>query len=107
MIRLCELDTTLCVDAAHWAEGVPFFRDYVSSAYYYSDVIRFGAVDDDYVAAHRMCAFFTLYNIGILMCCIGLVMLTAPAIASSALEVVLAVCAYLVDVQAAENASDS
>ena len=101
---MCELDTTLCVDLASRVRPLPFFEDFVSSAYYYADVIRYGEVD--YLAGHRLCAFFTLYNIGILACGTLLALLLAPSVLMTATEVLLALSTFLVDVQAAENAAE-
>ena len=59
---LCDLSPQLGRSAANFMTG-GFFQDFASSAAYYADVIAFGNVDPDFVAAHRLCAFMSSHNI--------------------------------------------
>ena len=99
---LCELDTQMCRAVADWVRILPFMRDFISSAYYYADVIRFGAVDDQFTAAHRVCAVFTMYNIGLLVIMIALALMLLPYVTITLVEIVTAISIFLVEAQAVD-----
>ena len=103
---MCELDTRMCKAVAEWVHVLPFLKDFVSSSYYYADVIQFGVVDDQFTGAHRLCAMFTAYNVGLLVIMIALVLLLLPYVLITVIEVLTAVSVFLVEAQAVDAVDD-
>ena len=104
---MCELSTDACTGAARWIGLTNLAPDFVSSAYYYTDVLRFSAVDQEFVSAHRFCAVFTLYNIGFVMTLFIIAAFLTPYICSAVFDLLTGVFVFLIDIQAAESVGDA
>ena len=104
---LCELSADMCVGMARWVDITTLLPDFVSSAYYYADVIRFSVVDTDFVSAHRMCAVFTLYNLGFILVLFMCAVWLLPSVCIALFDMLTGLFVFLIDVQTAESAGDS
>jgi hypothetical protein len=85
---LCDISTNMCQaiskTSSLWG-GV--FQDFASSTQYYSEVIAFGSQDADFVAAHRLCAFFMSYEIVFALIALGLAIFILPSICQAIIEI--------------------
>ena len=102
----CDLSVDMCLGAADWVAllPTPLLRDFISSARFYADVVLYGAVDAQYVAAYRLCAVLTLYNVGVMVAFLAVAALVLPAAMVMALELAVGLFVFLLDVQAANAA---
>lgn len=71
-------------------------QDLRSSANYYADVLEFEG-DLEYAQAHRLCAFFSLSHIGIVLCQTVFLVLVLPAACSALIEVFMGSLVLLLD----------
>jgi hypothetical protein len=100
---LCDLSPQLGRAAA---ENGGWFRDFASSAAYYSDVIAFGDVDPEFVAAHRLCAFMSSHNIvfAALAAAVGAIVL--PSVVLAIAEIFVGAIALLFSAAGAQILED-
>jgi hypothetical protein len=102
----CDLSVDMCLGAAQWVSmlPVPVMRDFVASARFYADVVAFGSVDAEYVAAYRMCAVLTLYNVGTMAVILAVGALLLPSALVVTMELTTGLLVFMLDVQAANAA---
>lgn len=103
---LCDLSPHLARAASDVLTG-SWFQDFASSAAYYADVIEFGDVDPEFVAAHRLCAFLASHTLvfGALAGAIAVIVL--PTIVVAIAEVFAASVALLFSASGAQILTSS
>ena len=100
---MCELSVDMCTGVAKFVDLTTFLPDFVSSAFYYGEVIRFSAADVAFVSAHRICAVFTVYSVGFFLILFVLAVLLLPYVLTASFDILTGVFVFLVDIQAAES----
>ena len=101
---LCDLSTTLCLGAGRAAARWGFFQDFVASTVYFADVVRFEALDSDFVGAHRLCAFFMSYELGFALALAALAAMLLPSVVVAIGEIFTGALVLLVQAASAESA---
>ena len=95
---VCEASTSGCRWLGDYAAQPMWgatFKDLVSSADYYAQVIQFSYKDPELVQAHRLCAVLSLYNIVFVMLVAGIACYVVPSVLLAVAEVFMG-CMILV-----------
>lgn len=102
---VCEISTEQCVIIGDFVKVLgPFFADMSSSSDYYASVINYSSNDAEFVQAHRLCAFFSLYQILFFMLSILISCYLIPTIFVAILEVFMGCVILLMETYIAEAA---
>ena len=106
---LCDLSVSLCRYTAQTLVGprTPMLRDFVDSTAYFAKVVEFEPYDPDFVAAHRLCAFFDAYQIGFALASLALLVLLLPPVVVAIAEVLGGAFVLLMQASASEAAHDA
>ena len=85
---LCDIiSTDACLFAGKSASTWGVFQDFTSSTSYYAEVIAFGSKDNDFVGAHRLCAFFMSYELVFAFMALVMVIFILPSIIQTIVEI--------------------
>jgi len=101
---LCDLSASACLDAAHisaWRYS-NFLQDFASSSTYFAQVVAFEEIDPDFVAAHRLCAFFSLHQIIFAMTIFIFVILVVPTVIVGIMEIFTGAIVLLMQARSSE-----
>ena len=99
---LCDFSTQLCTKAADTVARWPFLSDFVSSAYFFADVVRFAAQDPEFTAAYRTCAAFTSFYLVFTVAGAFFVLVALPSVLLAVFDTLAAVLVLLTQVSANE-----
>lgn len=95
---ICEVSTEKCTELGRFVSNFgSLFKDMVSSSDYYASVINYSSNDMEFVQAHRLCAFFSFYQVIFLMITIVITCYLIPTIIMGIIEVFMGCVVLLMD----------
>ena len=102
---ICEASTEQCVKWGDFMSSTfgPLFNDMASSSDYYASVIGYTSNDPEFVQAHRMCAFFSLYQVIFLLLSIVIGCYLIPSILLGIVEIFMGCGVLLLDAYIADG----
>jgi hypothetical protein len=101
---VCEISTDYCVQVGEYAKSFgSFFKDITSSSDYFASVISFSSHDPEFVQAHRLCAFFSFYQVIFLMLSILISCYLVPTLVVAVIEIFMGCVVLLMDTYIADT----
>ena len=98
---ICDLSPDLCLAVGRLcASFLPHFR---ASTAYFADVLSFSSIDPDFVAAHRFCAFMTLYQIVFAAAVAAWTILVLPSVLLAVAEIFAAAFMLILQASGAQS----
>jgi len=99
---VCELDADICKQLASMSKGFPVFKDFASSASYFADVLKIKHEDEEFALSHRFCALFTSHQIILSFIIAFAVLMIAPTILQSIVQIFMGAVLLVVQASNAE-----
>ena len=100
---LCEFSTGICREIAGITDKWGALSDMTSSLNYFADVVDFSSEDSDFVAAHRVCAIFSIYYLVFALMLGAFIVMVAPAAWIAIAQIFAASLQLLLEASSDEN----
>lgn len=100
---MCEINTDVCRWVADNIKTLPVCKDFVSSAFYFSEVLKLRDKDNEFVQAHRFCAIFSSHEIVFATAITLSILLISPSIFQFIAEIFSGAVILVIHASNAEN----